>query len=416
MLGIFSKSAPQKEWNNLLSIYHVSSLPLGEGAFGTVYAGNNKVTHARVAIKHIKNFIMDPGHIKQLVREVMLLRLLNNHPSIISLGHLAIPDDAVVFDEVYLVFERYDCNLHTIILRNKLARRHIEYILFQILQGIHYVHSAKVIHRDLKPSNILVNASCQIKICDFGLARPTHGLRDLSESTEENLSTTFHQFTEYRVTRWYRSPEVILNCSARGETALDIWSIGCIFAELYSRSPLFPGTSNEGVLELIFDYIGKPQVDDLEWIDSESAMRQVSSYAPRRTEHFAEKLKNPGASALGLLSLFFTLNPKKRVTAAQALQHAFFSSNYRCQDLLTYPLKACSAEEIVSFSEYYQFEADLENSRISTLDDIILSACHILKKESEQYSPPLSRSKLTFFSNESLKEKTSIVQNQPKRK
>lgn len=110
--------------------------------------------------------------------------------------------------------------------QKELTDEHIQYFIYQILRGILYIHSANVIHRDLKPNNILLNKNCDLKICDFGLAR---GFENEDEFK-----------TEYVVTRWYRAPEVILNASAYTK-ALDIWSIGCIFAELLGRTPLFPG-------------------------------------------------------------------------------------------------------------------------------------------------------------------------------
>ncbi|KAL7593151.1 hypothetical protein Lser_V15G34051 [Lactuca serriola] len=99
------------------------------------------------------------------------------------------------------------------------------YFLYQLLRGLKYIHSANVIHRDLKPSNLLLNANCDLKICDFGLART---------SVENNF------MTEYVVTRWYRAPELLLN-SSDYTVAIDVWSVGCIFTELMNKKPLFPG-------------------------------------------------------------------------------------------------------------------------------------------------------------------------------
>lgn len=110
-----------------------------------------------------------------------------------------------------------------------------QYFLYQLLRGLKYVHSANVLHRDLKPSNLLLNANCDLKICDFGLARTT------SESDF---------MTEYVVTRWYRAPELLLNCSEY-TTAIDIWSVGCILMEIALREPLFPGKDYVQQLQLI---------------------------------------------------------------------------------------------------------------------------------------------------------------------
>jgi serine/threonine protein kinase len=111
----------------------------------------------------------------------------------------------------------------------------LQYFLYQLLRGLKYIHSANVLHRDLKPSNLLLNANCDLKICDFGLARTTS-------------ETDF--MTEYVVTRWYRAPELLLNCSEY-TAAIDVWSVGCIFMELLNREPLFPGRDYVQQLRLI---------------------------------------------------------------------------------------------------------------------------------------------------------------------
>lgn len=111
----------------------------------------------------------------------------------------------------------------------------LQYFLYQILRGLKYIHSANVIHRDLKPSNLLINSNCDLKICDFGLARPTF----------EN-----EHMTEYVVTRWYRAPELLLN-SSDYTSAIDVWSVGCIFMELMNRKPLFPGRDHVHQMRLL---------------------------------------------------------------------------------------------------------------------------------------------------------------------
>ena len=115
----------------------------------------------------------------------------------------------------------------------------VQYFLYQILRGLKYIHSANVLHRDLKPSNLLLNANCDLKICDFGLARVTS-------------ETDF--MTEYVVTRWYRAPELLLN-SSDYTAAIDVWSVGCIFMELMDRKPLFPGRDHVHQLRLLMEVI-----------------------------------------------------------------------------------------------------------------------------------------------------------------
>lgn len=113
----------------------------------------------------------------------------------------------------------------------------LQYFLYQILRGLKYIHSANVIHRDLKPSNLLLNANCDLKICDFGLAR---------------LSAENEFMTEYVVTRWYRAPELLLN-SSDYTAAIDVWSVGCIYMELMNRKPLFPGKDQMHQMRLLIE-------------------------------------------------------------------------------------------------------------------------------------------------------------------
>lgn len=152
-----------------------------------------------------------------------------------------------------------ETDLHRVIYsRQDLSEDHIQYFIWQILKGLLYMHSANIIHRDLKPSNLLLvqinlfqNKACDLKICDLGLAR---GYEDEEE-----------QKTEYVVTRWYRAPEVILNASQYSK-AIDIWSVGCILAELLGRTPLFPGEDFLDQVQRIISVLGTPNFEDMKYI------------------------------------------------------------------------------------------------------------------------------------------------------
>jgi len=201
---------------------------IGQGAYGVVCAAQDKMKNIKVAIKKVPNAFADLIDAKRIVREIKLLEFYS-HENIISLIDVLKPDSKTGFEDIYFVNDLMETDLHRVIYSHQeLTDDHIQYFVYQILRGLLYIHSSSVIHRDLKPSNLLLNKSCDLKICDFGLAR---GM---------DVGDTNNGYTEYVVTRWYRAPEVILNASHYTK-ALDIWSVGCIMAELLGRTPLFPG-------------------------------------------------------------------------------------------------------------------------------------------------------------------------------
>ncbi|RWW73263.1 hypothetical protein BHE74_00018872, partial [Ensete ventricosum] len=169
-----------------------------------------------------------------------------------------------------------------------------------ILRGLKYIHSAKVIHRDLKPSNLLLNANCDLKICDFGLARPT---------SENDI------MTEYVVTRWYRAPELLLN-STDYTAAIDMWSVGCIFMELMNRKPLFPGRDHMHQMRLITELIGTPTESELEFILNEDARRYMRHLPRYPRQSFATLYPHINPVAIDLIERMLTFDPTKRITAS----------------------------------------------------------------------------------------------------
>ncbi|XP_019085018.1 PREDICTED: mitogen-activated protein kinase 5-like, partial [Camelina sativa] len=194
--------------------------------FGIVFsAAVDSETHEEIAIKKIGKAFDNKVDAKRTLREIKLLRHLE-HENVVVIKDIIRPAKKEDFVDVYIVFELMDTDLHQIIRSDQsLNDDHCQYFLYQILRGLKYIHSANVLHRDLKPSNLLLNSNCDLKITDFGLARTT---------SETEL------MTEYVVTRWYRAPELLLN-SSEYTYAIDVWSVGCIFAEIMTREPLFPG-------------------------------------------------------------------------------------------------------------------------------------------------------------------------------
>lgn len=176
-----------------------------------------------------------------------------------------------------------------------------------------YLHSANILHRDLKPGNLLVNANCDLKICDFGLARTGIG------------SGQF--MTEYVVTRWYRAPELLL-CSDNYGTSIDVWSVGCIFAEILGRKPIFPGTECLNQLKLIINILGSPQEADIEFIDNVKARKYIKSLPFTRGIHLSHLYPHADPLAIDLLQKMLVFDPTKRITVVEALQHPYMSGLY----------------------------------------------------------------------------------------
>ncbi|RVW74738.1 Mitogen-activated protein kinase-like D5 [Vitis vinifera] len=190
-----------------------------------------------------------------------------------------------------------------------------QYFLYQILRGLKYIHSANVLHRDLKPSNLLLNANCDLKICDFGLARVTS-------------ETDF--MTEYVVTRWYRAPELLLN-SSDYTVAIDVWSVGCIFMELMDRKPLFPGRDHVHQLRLLMELIGTPSEAELGFLN-ENAKRYIRQLPIYRRQTFTEKFPQVHPVAIDLVEKMLTFDPRQRITVEEALAHPYLTSLHDISD------------------------------------------------------------------------------------
>lgn len=218
---------------------------LGRGSFGLVATATDSEQGGKpVAVKRIRPYANDEWDARHTLREIRLMRLLGSHPNVISLFDLSLCEEK---SELYMVMELMDCDLHRIIQsKQTLTELHLKTFALQILEGIKAMHLAGVFHRDLKPGNLLVSKDCQLRITDFGLARFMDE-RTLSGANANN------PMTEYVVTRWYRSPELLLAPSRPYSEAIDMWSVGCIVAELLRRKPLFPGKSHANQVQLIFE-------------------------------------------------------------------------------------------------------------------------------------------------------------------
>ncbi len=212
---------------------------IGSGAYGVVISAKDFHRGTNVAIKMVPRAFHDEIDAKRILREIKLLKHFR-HENIISILDMMPPLARNVedFHDVYIVTDLMETDLHRIIYsKQSLSIDHVQYFLYQVLRALKYMHSANVLHRDLKPSNLLVNSNCDLKVCDFGLAR---GITELHDREIEEGNGGSMLLTEYVVTRWYRAPEIMLACHEYSKPS-DIWSVGCIFAELLGRKPFFPG-------------------------------------------------------------------------------------------------------------------------------------------------------------------------------
>ncbi|CAA0833836.1 Mitogen-activated protein kinase 7 [Striga hermonthica] len=286
-------------WRTLfeIDVRYVPIKPIGRGAYGV----------------KVNNVFGNRVDALRTLRELMLLRWVK-HENVIVLKDVMVPADWRGFKDLYMVYELMDTDLHQIIKSSQpLSNDHCKYFVFQLLRGLKYLHSANILHRDLKPGNLLINSNCQLKICDFGLARTSRANGRL--------------MTEYVVTRWYRAPELLLSCDNYG-TSIDVWSAGCILAEIMGREPIFPGNDCLTQLRLIIGILGTRPESDLEFIDNARAQRFVRSLNFSGGTRFASLYPHADPLAVDLLERMLVFDPAKRITVEEALCHPYLSGLY----------------------------------------------------------------------------------------
>lgn len=410
---------------------------LGKGSYGQVAKATDRTTGRVVAIKQMRRIFEDPTDAKRAYREMTILRALS-HPAVVALLDVQCTNTSPLGD-LYLILEFVDTDLSKILKSAQyLSADHIHYLFLQLADGLAYIHSHNIIHRDLKPANILVSCGdCTVKIADFGLSRvvsdaelhyvpPRHNSPlphneddidgDSSDEDSPPLPLNLPQppqrlapvplrrgLTRHVVTRWYRAPEVIL--LQPYSAAVDIWSCGCIFAELLGlvketvpdyrmRKAIFPGEScgelsaedltttsemsvdppmpgiagvggmnfagNRSQLNIIFDIIGTPSEEDLTYLDSQLALTLRALHA-KQAKDLAILYPNAGPLAIDLLSKCLRFNPKHRPTADAVLAHPFFahirSLPYASNYLLTDSPTSAGAASSLNFQPFALLEA-----------------------------------------------------------
>ncbi|KAH8916585.1 Pkinase-domain-containing protein [Atractiella rhizophila] len=344
-----AKAEPRRVRFNVGSKYHVMDV-IGEGAYGVVCSAVHRPTGQKVAIKKIAPFDHSMFCLRTL-RELKLLKYFqeqNVSENIISIVDIIKPPSLDAFKEVYLIQELMETDMHRVIRTQDLSDDHCQYFIYQTLRAMKALHSADVIHRDLKPSNLLLNANCDLKVCDFGLARSVR-------TAEPNGGETGFM-TEYVATRWYRAPEIMLTFKQYTK-AIDIWSVGCILAEMLSGRPLFPGRDYHHQLTLILDVLGTPTLDEFYAINSRRSRDYLRALPFRKKRPFSQLYPNASALAVDFLTKCLTFDPKKRLTVEQALEHPYLEAYHDESD-----------EPVAPPLEPEFFDFDLQKDNISRED------------------------------------------------
>lgn len=327
MQGNYQTNKPQqirknqqenKKFPVQLSDYQILG-KVGEGTYGKVYIAQHKRTKEKVALKKIKLQEDDEGVPSTSLREISILKEMN-HPALVKLHDCFSKVGKDISKCVLvLVFEYVQHDLKEVQdmygnNKMKFPKLYIKKIMHQMLKGIEYMHKNRIIHRDLKPQNILIDKQLNVKICDFGLAR--------------SFNIPVRTYTHEVVTLWYRAPEILLG-STKYSTPVDIWSLGCIFAELMLGYALFPGDCELDELVKIFQILGMPK---------KNSFLESLPYFPRpnngndswkwETDKLAYTVRHFGDPfAIDLLQKMLVYDPSQRITASEAVKHPYFTVN-----------------------------------------------------------------------------------------
>ncbi|KAE8623312.1 hypothetical protein XENTR_v10005559 [Xenopus tropicalis] len=288
-----------------IPLRYASLCLVGSGAYGSVCSAIDLKTGEKVAIKKLSRPFQSEIFAKRAFRELTLLKHMN-HENVIGL--LDVFTSATSFNDFhnfYLVMPYMQIDLQKI-MGHHLSEDKVQYLVYQMLCGLKYIHAAGIIHRDLKPGNLAVNEDCELKILDFGLARHADA-----------------EMTGYVVTRWYRAPEVILNWMHYNKT-VDIWSVGCIMGEMLTGKTLFKGKDYLDQLTQILKVTGVPGPEFIQKLEDMAAKKYIQSLPKIPKKEFSLLFPNASDLAVDLLEKMLELDVEKRLTATEALEHPYF--------------------------------------------------------------------------------------------
>jgi mitogen-activated protein kinase 15 len=338
----------------------VALFNIGKGAYGVVFKAIDKKTQEIVGLKKNFDAFQNSTDAQRTYREIMLLQELNGHENIIRLLNVIKAEND---KDIYLIFEFMETDLHTVIRANILQPIHKQFIMYQIFKALKFIHSAGIIHRDLKPSNILINSDAYVKICDFGLARCINstGNKDVT-------------MTDYVATRWYRAPEILLG-STKYTTQADMWSVGCIFGELLSGKPMFPGTSTLNQINKVLEITGKPTKDDISSVQSDLAATMLDTITVTKTRSLKSLYPKADSVELDMLQKLLLFNPDKRMTIEEALEHPYVSEFHE-----QYKETEISCDKVIKIPIDDNVKYTVKEYRQKLYDDILRKKKEIRKK------------------------------------
>eukprot|EP01083_Nonionella_stella_P157287 510527_1 len=329
-----------------------SNTIIGLGAYGQVISAKCVSTGKHYAIKKLENIFRHPVHAKRAIREVKILKQLK-HEGIVQIIDLYMDDK---LNDLYIVSPLMDTDLHKVIQSSqKLIDKHIQFFVYQILRSLLYMQSAGVMHRDLKPSNIFVDLNCDIKVGDLGMAKVI-----------DYNPNNFVPMTEYVATRWYRAPEIMMWKAYGFE--VDVWSVGCIMAELLTRKPLFPGHDLQDQLRKVFSILGTPTNDFIQQIQNKRTVKWIQSQSYYPPQSLAKIITGASPVAIDLLSKMLQYSPYKRISVSLALQHPYFAEFHDPQTESVMPNRV-------------KFPHDVENFGIPQLKDAVLEEVRYYAKK-----------------------------------